>query len=147
MRNPLQNLAYRLTMSSDNRHKPPYIPTTTDILGLWRVPEKDIAIMFKPLCDSGTSRSCDVTGIKYACINMTPYVKSLSIHNHDNFPFQYHIIHPKQYRTQVVSFQCLNMAELLNSCSFTRVSFMNVVTFHTLHENKKKFASTNIEVL
>lgn len=40
MRNPLQNLAYRLTMSSDNRHKPPYIPTTTDILGLWRVPER-----------------------------------------------------------------------------------------------------------
>lgn len=35
MRNPLQNLAYRLTMSSDNRHKPPYIPTTTDILGLY----------------------------------------------------------------------------------------------------------------
>lgn len=108
---------------------------------------EDITIMFKPLCDSGTSRSYDVTGIKYACINMTPYVKSLSIHNHDNFPFQYHIIHPKQYRTQVVSFQCLNMAELLNSCPFTRVSFMNVVTFHTLQENKKKFASTNIEVL
>lgn len=144
MRNPLQNLAYRLTMSSDNRHIYPHnhrYPRSMESAG------EDIAIMFKPLRDSGTSRYCDVTGIKYACINMTPYVKSLSIHNHDNFPFQYHIIHPKQYRTQVVSFQCLNMAELLNSCSFTRVSFMNVVTFHTLHKNKKKFASTNIEVL
>lgn len=44
MRNPLQNLAYRLTMSSDNRHKPPYIPTTTDILGLWRVPERTLQL-------------------------------------------------------------------------------------------------------
>lgn len=44
MRNSLQNLAYRLTMSSDNRHKPPYIPTTTDILGLWRVPERTLQL-------------------------------------------------------------------------------------------------------
>lgn len=44
MRNPLQNLSYRLTMSSDNRHKPPYIPTTTDILGLWRVPERTLQL-------------------------------------------------------------------------------------------------------
>lgn len=44
MRNPLQNLAYRLTMSSDNRHKPPYILTTTDILGLWRVPERTLQL-------------------------------------------------------------------------------------------------------
>lgn len=44
MRNPPQNLAYRLTMSSDNRHKPQYIPTTTDILGLWRVPERTLQL-------------------------------------------------------------------------------------------------------
>lgn len=44
IRNPLQNLAYRLTMSSDNRHKPPYILTTTDILGLCRVPERTLQL-------------------------------------------------------------------------------------------------------